>query len=267
MNNNRKLYSIKAIVITTFLAGPFATGILLNINYRNLNQSKKGLFSLITGIVTGFLLIYILIHLPFNSIGNIISIITPFVITLITYFTVNRIQGNEVRLHKENNGRFYSGWKIVRVGLLSIFLVALSAFIAGDIFKVNYSFDRVYYNENMTRFQRNEGNAIEVLSSIETEDTNHLIRELRKSIILWNRNLQILDKISEMENLHIELSIQNEKLKEYCELNIHYFQTMLKALLEKNDKYESNIENTRIKIEEILDDLSKKKQAVTRAQK
>ena len=259
MEENIKFYSQRAISITTYFGGPLAAGILIRENYKSLDNEKYGINALIIGIVSTILIFAVIFSVPENIIDKIPEALIPLIYTGIIYLIVEKIQGKELKSHKENNGEFYSGWKAARIGAISLVIILAGifsvAFIAGDLSKTEPGFDTALYNKEINTFFKNETSSLKVLQSFETENINYLIKEINKSVVLWKENKTIIDNISNIENLPIELSGQIEILKEYCDLRIEHFEIILKALNEDTDKYIKQIQNVGLKIEKKIEEI------------
>lgn len=78
-----KLYSLRSIVVVTFIVGPIATGILLRRNFKNLNEPQKARIALYLGILSMVLIIIVLVMLPESLVDSIPQVIIPLVYTLI----------------------------------------------------------------------------------------------------------------------------------------------------------------------------------------
>ena len=259
IKENKKFFSQRAISITTYFGGPLAAGILIRENYKSLEKEKQGINALIIGIVSTILVFVGLFSIPENIIDKIPNALIPLIYTGIIYLIVEKIQGKELKFHKKNNGEFYSGWKAAGIGAISLGIILASiflvAFIAGDLSKTEPNFDAESYDNGLSTFFENETSSLKVLQSFETENIDYLKNEVNKSIVLWKENKTIIDNISEIENLPIELSVQNEKLKKYCDLRIEHFELISKALNEDTDKYANQIQNVGLKIENIINEL------------
>ena len=178
--------------------------------------------------------------------------------TGIIFLIVNKTQGKELKLHKENNGEFYSAWKAAKIGAISmiaiLFTIASVAFISGDLSKTEPDFDAESYDKGLSTFFENETSSLKVMQLFETESTNYLENEVNKSIVLWKENKTIIENISRIENLPNELLDQNEKLLKYCDLRIEHFELISKALNEDTDIYTNQIHDIGKKIDNFVVD-------------
>jgi len=259
MEENKMFYSQRAISITTFFGGPLAAGILMRQNYLNIEKERQGKNALFIGIVSTILIFGGLLALPEHIIDKIPNAIIPAIYTGIIYLIVEKTQAKELKSHKENNGEFYSAWKAAKIGAISmiaiLFTIFSIAFIAGDLSKTDPGFDNETYLNGINTFFDNETASLKVLQSFNTDNVDYLKNEVSKSIVLWQENKTIMDDISKMENLPIDLSVQIEKLKEYSDLRIEHFELILKSLNEDTEKYSNQIQNIGLKIEKKIKEM------------
>lgn len=256
MEENLKLYSNRAISITTFFGGPLAAGILIRRNYLNLGKEKQGLNALFIGIITTVLLFLVLFIIPDHEAAKIPNQLIPFIYTGIIYFLVEKLMGNELRNHKENNGEFYSAWKAARIGFVSLLIILFSiasvAFFAGD-FQKPKNFDVEAYNSGFNRFLKNEETSLDVFNLLGTVPVEKQNMELNKSIALWKENKMIIGQLNQIENLPDELIDQNNLMSRYCELRIVHFGLIQKAITENSRAYDQQIINVGQEIERLID--------------
>lgn len=129
---NIKLHSTNAILVAALFGGPLAAGYLMMESYQNLGNKDHASKALIYGIV-GTLGLFALILLIPDSImeripGPVISISSVIVIRTI----VEQQVGETLREHKANGRAFYSIWRAVAVGLVS--LVIISSLLVAVVF-------------------------------------------------------------------------------------------------------------------------------------
>lgn len=130
--SNIKLYSQRSILIMTFLFGPIATGILMRKNYLNLNEPKKASNSLILGFIVTIASVFIIFLIPTPIAERIPSILYSLIYTGIAQLIVENQLGQELRNHKQENGEFYTIWKIILITIVAIVLLGTIAFVIGD---------------------------------------------------------------------------------------------------------------------------------------
>lgn len=149
MEESKKFYSQRAITIATFFGGPLAAGYLVKKNFVTLGQPNKAKRSLIIGILSTLLILAGVFSLPDNIMDKVPNTLIPAIYTVIIYFIVERIQGDELKQHKESGGEFQNGWKAAGVGavcMVVLFAFIFSvAFIAGDLSNSLTNFNKKTY--------------------------------------------------------------------------------------------------------------------------
>lgn len=259
MEGNYKLYSQRAISITTFFGGPLAAGILIRQNFISLNKEKQGKNAFYLGIITTIIIFGGLLAIPESTIDKIPNAIVPAIYTGIIYLIVDRTQGKELKSHKENNGEFYSAWKAAKIGAVSmiviLFIIFSAAFISGDFASTKPDFDAKAYDKELSTFFENEAASLKVFQSLENHSSKYLKEEVKNNIAIWNDNKVILENANNITNLPDELLEQNKMLDEYCDLRIQHFELILKALTENTNKYDSQIQSIGLKIEKKINEL------------
>lgn len=255
MEENKKLYSQKAIGIATYFGGPLAAGYLVKKNYQSLDQDDNGKRAFLIGIVSSLLLFSGMFLIPDNVLDKLPNALIPLIYTGIIYLIVERIQGEELKLHKENNGDFQSAWKAAGIGVISLVIIGVGAFIVGDLSKVEPDFDLTSYNKGLSEFSENESKSLQVFSLPPSSKSEKLIKGFGKGVVLWKDNISILNEANQILNLPQDLKIQNGKLIEYCKLRIVQFENGIKAISEKTDKYDVETQEVIKKIDLIVESL------------
>jgi hypothetical protein len=258
----RKFYSLRAITIATYLGGPVAAGYLARQNFIRLGKENYGGYSLIIGILSTLFIIIGLFSIPEPIMNKIPNAVIPLFYTAIIYLLIEKLQGRELKEHKDSNGAFYSGWKAAGIGAVClVFLlvfIAMAAFFAGDLSKTKADFDASAYDKEMAKFIENEKEALKVFNVIETSKPDYLIKEFGRDIVLWQENKEIVCRLNTIENLPQKLLDQNIKLIKYCDLRIQHHKILIKAISEQTDKYVSEIAKVGSAINQILKELKEK---------
>jgi len=145
MEENKKLYSQKAIGIATFFGGPMAAGYLVKKNYQSLGQESHAKKAFLIGIVSTLLLFAGIFSIPESIIDKIPNAIIPAIYTGIIYLIVEKLQGQNLKEHLEYGRVFYSAWRAAGIGAISMMILLLSivttAFIASDLSKTEPNSD------------------------------------------------------------------------------------------------------------------------------
>lgn len=259
MEETKRFYSLKAISIATFFGGPLAAGYLVKKNYEALGQADNARKSLFIGIASTIVLFVIAYLIP-DELSTKIGTLIPGLSAWMIYLIVEKLQGNELKLHKESEGKFYSGWKAAAVGSISmvIFLagVAFTAVIAGDFLSTQHEYDVVSHRKGIEKFVANESKALAVYNHFETHHPEDIVDELKSGLVLWKENIGILNDINLIENLPIEAIEQNKKLLKYCDLRIQLNEILIKSFSEDTEEYVSLIESVGNEINMLLEELN-----------
>jgi hypothetical protein len=261
MEQTKKFYSQGAITIATYFGGPLAAGYLVKKNYDTLEQPENGKKALIIGIVSTILIFLVIFSIPESIIDKIPDALIPLIYTGIIYWIIDKLHGEILKSHKESGGEFYSGWKAAGIGAIAMLILTsgifLSLLIAGDLSSPRLNFDSETYDREVAKFVDNENKAVSVFNVIETQTPGYLINEFSIGLVLWKENLAIVERLNKIENLPKELQDQNMNLLNYCELRIKHNEVIIKAITEDTDKYESEIEQIGLEINQVLNDLKK----------
>lgn len=257
MEENIKLYSQKTIALATYLGGPLAAGFLIRQNCINLNRDRQGLNSLLIGLLSTFLIFAALISVPEEIIDKIPNVIFPAIYAGIVYLIVEKIQGDDLKKHKENSGEFYSNWKASAIAVIGMLIILAGIFGYVYATEPNYNFDTVSYDNDMEIFFKNEKKSILVFNVIENADRKYLIKEFSEGIVIWKENKSIIARMDEIENLPEEFKKQNRNLNNYCDFRITQYDLITKALSENTDFYDKEIEDIVNKIDNLIEEMNK----------
>jgi len=253
MKEKIKLYSLRAITTATFFGGPIAAGILIRKNSFNLGREKEGLAALIIGIVSTILLFCGIFLIPEQIIDKIPYVLIPAIYTGIIYLIVEKIHGQILKKHKEEKNEFYSIWKATGIGLIC------AVVLFGGIFAYAYypeDFDVKTYNTELTKFQANESEAMKVYDMLKYSSKYEIASFIEQiGIPKWQENIEILNKMSNIENLPKKLQKQNKLLLEYSTIRIEAYELMSKAVLNETSEYDEEINKRNTRIEEIIGEL------------
>ena len=260
MDQNKKFFSQRAITIATYFGGPLAAGYLVKKNYETIDQPENANKALIIGIVSTILVFAGVFSIPDPILDKIPNALIPLIYTGIIYLIVERVHGKMLRTHKETGGEFYTGWKAAGIGAIAMLIIvsgiAITAFLSGDLNSANMDFDNKAYDKGVAEFLENENIAIAVFNEMETKTPKNLIQEFSNGKDLWQRNLEIIQNLSQIENLPPELKNQDEILIKYCKLRITHHELIIKAIQEDTDKYAQEIKKTGLEITKVLDELN-----------
>jgi hypothetical protein len=249
-NNTKdiKLYSSKAISGATFLGGPLAGGYLIGENFKVLNKPDEGRKSLIIGIITTLVLFGGMFMLPEKMIDKIPRQLIPLIYTGIIWGIVEWTQGDILKVHKENGNSFFSGWKAAGIGFISLIIIGIGIFGYAYLESSNPAYD-IYYSK-IAEFSKNEDEALTFYENASFKSNSTLLSELDNKVIpKWERNIQLINELNNLEDLPTDLLDQNKILLEYSELRLEAFLLIKKAVSEETDKYNSQLNILKMKID------------------
>ncbi|NLO71824.1 MAG: hypothetical protein GX102_12950 [Porphyromonadaceae bacterium] len=251
MDEKIKLYSQRAIAIATYFGGPLAAGILIRKNSLNLGREKEGLIALIVGIVSTILLFYGILQIPEPILDKIPNVLIPAVYTGIIYLIVEKTHGQILKKHKEENKEFYSNWRATGIGLICT--VVLAGGIIAYVYNAPVDWDVDTYNAELKKLENNESEAMKLFDMLEYSPKHEIIYFIEKTgIPKWEENIDILNRISGIENIPEEIQKQNKLLLEYSKLRIEAYKLITKAIIYETSEYDEEINKRHTRIDEII---------------
>lgn len=250
-----KLYSQKAILVSTFLAGPIATGILVRKNFINLGQKELGNNALGICIAFTVLMFAILFMLPENFTNNIPKQFFPAIYTLSTYFLLKKYMEKSFLEHKEKNGQYYSGWNAFGISIIS--LAAIIALILGYVFFIETDIDTKKLEQNYEKINKNEAKALELTTIPDSCDAQFIDFIDSIGIPKWQENTLILEEMNKSNEFPEEVEKYNERLLKYYMLRIQSYQLMKKSVIENSTKYDLELFRINMEINKELIILNK----------
>jgi hypothetical protein len=249
MEEKIKLYSQTAMAIATYLGGPLAAGILIRRNSLNLGREREGLMALIIGTVSTIFLFWGIFQIPEPILDKIPNVLIPAVYTAIIYMIVEKMHGEMLKKYE-----FYSLWRALGIG------TACGVIVAGGIFAYIYyapeAWDVKTYDSGLKKIESNESEALKLFDMLNSGSKNEVVHFIEQTgIPKWKENIEILNKMSGIENIPEEYQRQNKLLVEYSNLRIEAYELMLKAILNETSEYDEEILKRHTRIKEILKEL------------
>mgnify|MGYP006280723641 CR=1 FL=1 len=111
--------------------------------------------------------------------------------------------------------------------------------------------DMVHYQQYMDKFDNMETQALDFYEIKQTAPKEQLLTELKDSgIHYWNKNLQLLEKVDQL-NLPDHLASRNNNLIDYCNFRIKCYNLHYKSIEKGTDIFQDSIDYYREKINEI----------------
>jgi|GEM_PF-499528 len=250
----KKLYSLNAITLGTFIGGPAAAGTMIRRNYINIGREKQGKQALLLGCCATVLIAVLMLLIPEVWLDNLPNYVIPITYTLIISTIVSRIHAEDYKRQKLRQGSFYSQWRAAGVGGIHLSIL-VSIFIAW-VYWGPGDYDTVQYDRGLVELQSNEDQAVQLFDYLAAGQVDQAISFNRDiAMPLWQQNLLILQRLDNIEGLYAQLQQQNQLLKEYYQLRLQSFQLIQKTLVEDTDAYQLQMQQLDMKIQRITDQL------------
>ena len=254
MEEKIKLYSQGAIAIATFFGGPLAAGVLIRKNSLNLGREKEGLTALIVGIISTIVLFWGIFQIPEPIIDKIPNIIIPTIYTGIIYLIVEKLHGQILNKHKEEKNDFYSNWRAAGIGLMCLVVLFGGAFAC--VYYTPEDWDIETYDSELRNINSNESEALKLFDMLDNNSKHEVVHFIEQiGIPKWKDNVEILNRISDIENIPEEYQWQNKLHLEYTILRIESYELIKKAVQDENSEYDEDIIKRHIRIDEIIEKL------------
>ena len=254
-NLNKKLFSLRSIIITTYLLSPIVSGFMIRENFKNLGEKDKGNWALFIAFLIFFSFLVFLILIPENIVDKIPNPLFPLIYTGFIYYYLEKTQGEYLKLHEENNGEFYSIWKFNLISFIAIATIVFIAFIAGDFMKVETNYNAELYNEKVEQFVENENKSLQIINNFDSYNESDLSSKIRENGFFWQKNIKIINSIKEIENIPDEYIVQADLLLEYCSLRIKENEQLRIWSIDKINFNQTEMNETYKEIEQILEKL------------
>lgn len=115
------------------------------------------------------------------------------------------------------------------------------------------------YETKMNEFATMENMALKVYSLPEGSSDETILYEIKdKGIYYWNESITLIDGLKDLD-LPASIRTRNRILKEYCELRLKSYELLYKAVSEKTDQYDQELNAYNKKIEAKINELNKVK--------
>lgn len=236
-----QFHTKQAIGIATFIGGPIAAGYLIRENYSALNNTEKGNNVLIISILVTIAIFVLIFSIPETIIEKVPNVIIPAAYTAAIVFWVEHTFGAIFKQYQENNYSFYSIWRAVGIGVVSLLVMGLGIF--GYIYTTTDVEAENLYIDTMEKFYKNEKESLQFYQLMQTESDFGLILELNKNTIpKWKENIEIVKRADTISNLPEEIIQYNKKMLRYSELRLETFELLKKAISENTDTYNSQLD-------------------------
>jgi len=123
----RKIYTLRAIQVATFLGGPLIAGYLISENYRVFNEDKKSKVAILGGVLATILLFGIIFMLPDTK--KVPTYIIPVAYSWATYILVQQLMGTQMKAHLAAGGQVYTIWRAILGSLICLAVTLAGVFV------------------------------------------------------------------------------------------------------------------------------------------
>ncbi|HAF31109.1 MAG TPA: hypothetical protein DCG75_18890 [Bacteroidales bacterium] len=142
---NKKIYNLKQIEAACVIGSPIAAGLLIAHNYKKWNNDRQAIIWIIIGILWTAGIISLAFFIPEGKFEKSLSLL-PFINGLVLYPIINKLQGNQINEHFNNNGEKASNWNIAGIISLILLLLFIPLFILNQSSPINNYSRKDFYN-------------------------------------------------------------------------------------------------------------------------
>jgi hypothetical protein len=122
-----KLYNNRSIYIGTVLGGPLAAGYFAAENFKRLGKPSQARNSWAVAVAATIMVFAAVIYIP--GLENIPPYIILLIYTGIAQILLGKYQGDALKAHQAQNGKFYTPWRGLWIGLIGAVILMAIVFI------------------------------------------------------------------------------------------------------------------------------------------
>ena len=258
-NENRtkdlKFYSQRSIALATYLGGPLAAAYMIRANFLALKNHVAANRTIWIGLLGTIMVFGGIFLIPEDIIEHVPNVVIPLIYMGVIYLIVEKYQGAELKVHKEFENQFYSGWRAAGIGLISLLIVA--SVLLSIIFLEPEMPHADFYDKKLALFEVNESESLKFFENAEFKSNLNLINELDNSVIpKWEENVKIIASLNQFDDLPVEIENRNELLLEYSKLRLEVFKLIKKSLIEDSTIYDGQIRSLNVRMNQVLEELN-----------
>jgi hypothetical protein len=152
--DKKKIFNLKQIEGACIIGSPIVAGILIYKNYKNFGQKEKGISWIFIGILWTVAVFGLAMLIPENLV-NSTRMVVPMINGLILYPIINRLQGDRIREHFENEGEKGSNWLVAGLTILVAAMIIVPIILLDKVSPINdyvrqpFDSNGIYYNYDM----------------------------------------------------------------------------------------------------------------------
>lgn len=248
----KKLYSINAIGIGTFLGGPLAGGVMTRRNLLNLGRASQANQPLFLAIGLTIALFTALALAPSGIVEKMPGSLLPAIYIAAIVARVRHLMGAELDQHKNEGGVFYSGWKTFGVGMLSL-IVTLVLVVSIFMFGPRSSNDKAY-QAGWDQIVANETKAGEFSTLANKEDVTEqeLVECLDKTVIpAWEDSDKVVTELEAIPWLDSSTREQRSALRGYVNLQRERARLLRQVLTTGDERAEKQLDEVQEKLDKV----------------
>jgi hypothetical protein len=269
-NLDKKIYSHESLVGSAFLGGPLAFGYMCIRNYHvfrtyaNNKEKKELLLRLIATFIP-----LVIITLAVLEGARIVSLsLLVLVITSLGFIWKNTIDS----YLKHGGATFSTKNTFITLALTAlIWIVGLIGivYVSDDNFRQDFglhslkevilppTFDTETYNSLIEEYTVNEERAAEYAQSRPTTNEEQL-QYLDKTVQVWQKNLELIDRLKQIDDLPDEYSEKVQLLGTYTELRIEEALALKLSVESPSAEHEQAVRTVQSALKNVYDELSPK---------
>lgn len=254
----KRLFYYNAIYLGFYLSGPFAGGVLIYRNLKNLGQNDKAHWVLLISILMHLAVICLAFLVPEETPSTLFSLGVYLACWLIGSWISKRFFGKELEKIKDEGGKYRSNWESFGVAMATagvtvavvlvplVFPATASLFLDPQLEKFN------------AQFSKNESEALLFYQYFETKNDKELSDFIIQTYIpLWQQNISLIQGYRETDAPEPEVLNDLEILEIYCEKRIEIGQTFLRSYKAGDDYFLDDMEFIHWEIDSLMVELEK----------
>lgn len=150
----QRIYNSRQIQAACIIGSPIVAGLLIAHNFRKFGNNQKSLLWIVLGIVWTGLLIGLGSLLP-ERLASSTGMVVTFINGALIYQIVNKIQGDKINEHFENDGDKGSNWIVAGMIICVVAIFAIPMIMLNNLAQIDnynrqaFGKNGVYFNQEM----------------------------------------------------------------------------------------------------------------------
>jgi hypothetical protein len=122
-----KLYNSTSVYIGTFFGGPLVAGYFAAENLKKLGKPVQARNAWAVAVAMTIIVFAAAIYIP--GLDKMPPLIIPLIYTAIAQFFMTKYQGQAIKAHISQGGKFYTPWRSLWIGLIGAVILIAIVFI------------------------------------------------------------------------------------------------------------------------------------------